>query len=126
MKRRRLPFIVLAPSGCQGGHIQGSTNWRLRGLQIAITANEVPDFKTLCNTTTREFYNEDPGTNYAQARYLCYYLQEHGKLVKYFHQFHEHAAHDPGGYKTLATVLGEEDMEAFKDKWEKYVMNLRF
>lgn len=109
-----------------GGHIHGSTNWRLRGLQIAITADDVPAFATLCNTTTREFYNEDPGTNYAQARYLCYYLQEHGKLVKYYHQFRANSARDPGGYKTLTSVLGEEDMEAFKDKWEEFVLQLRF
>ena len=27
------------------------------------------------------FYNEDKGVNYAEARYLCYYLQEQGVLV---------------------------------------------
>jgi hypothetical protein len=108
------------------GHIAGSTNWRLRGLQTAIHSDRVPSFETLCGTTTREFYHEDPGTNYSQARYLCYYLQEHGLLVKFYHEFHKHAADDPGGYATLQRVLGEEDMDAFKTSWEAYVMKLRF
>jgi hypothetical protein len=108
------------------GHIWGSTNWRLRGLQGALGDGPVPSFKTLCGTTTREFYHEDPGTNYAQARYLCYYLQEHGLLVKYFHEFRRSANDDPTGYETLARVLGEEDMDVFHEKWQQYVMKLRF
>jgi len=108
------------------GHIYGSTNWRLRGLQTAIASHRVPDFKTLCSTTTQQFYNQDPGTNYSQARYLCYYLQEKGLLVKYYHAFRNNARKDPTGYNTLQKVLGEGDMKAFKQRWEHYVSNLRF
>jgi len=108
------------------GHIAGSTNWRLRGLQTAIASRRVPSFKTLCATTTREFYEEDPGTNYSQARYLCYYLQEKGLLVKYYHTFRKNARLDPTGYNTLKQVLGEKDMAAFKTRWEKYVSALRY
>jgi hypothetical protein len=108
------------------GHIWGSTNWRLRGLQTAIASDRVPPFHTLCGTTTRQFYDDDPGTNYAQARYLCYYLQQHGLLRKFYREFRAHADDDPGGYETLCRVLGEHDMDAFKGKWEKYVMKLRF
>jgi hypothetical protein len=108
------------------GRIWGSTNWRLRGLQTAIHSDRVPSFETLCGTTTRQFYDDDPGTNYAQARYLCYYLQERGLLVKYYHEFRKRAADDPGGYKTLQSVLGEDDMAAFQRKWEAYVSRLRF
>ena len=110
----------------QNGHIRGSTNWRLRGLQSAIADGTVPPFKTLCETTTHEFYQEDPGTNYSQARYLCYYLQEQGLLVKYYHEFHRNAKSDPTGYETLKAVLGVRDMAEFKTKWEAYVGGLRF
>ena len=54
-------------SGERGGKIVGYTNWRLAGLQKAIRAKRVPSFKTLCSTTTHQFYSEDKGTNYAQA-----------------------------------------------------------
>ncbi len=74
---------------------------------------------------SKTFYNQDKGTNYAQARYLCYYLQEKGLLIKFYQEFHASQTHDPSGYKTLQRVLGESDMEAFKDQWEKFVLGLR-
>jgi len=65
-------------------------------------------------------------TNYAQSRYLCYYLQEKGLLTKFYHAFYTARAEDPTGYKTLQSVLGKKDMSAFKKEWEAYVLKLRF
>ena len=110
----------------KAGHIRGRTNWRLAGLQKAIQAGKLPTFEALSGTTTNEFYNEDRGSNYAQARYLCYYLQEKGLLVKFYHQFVANHKDDPTGYKTLKAVLGETDMAAFQKRWEGYVLGLRF
>ncbi len=109
----------------EAGHIKGSTNWRLRGLQLAIQDGRVPPFEELCATTTREFY-EGKSTNYAQARYLCYYLQEQGQLVEYYHAFVKNAATDPTGYRTLQDVLGRTDMKEFQLEWEAYISKLRF
>ena len=108
------------------GRIIGRTNWRLAGLQKAIREKRVPAFEDLCTTTTTEFYEMDRGTNYAQARYLCYYLQEHGLLRKFYSTFHANHREDPSGYKTLVAVLGSEDMDQFKKDWEAYVLRLRF
>ena len=106
--------------------ILGSTNWRLKGLKRAILANRVPAFKTLTATTRYEFYNEDPGTNYSQARYLCYYLQEKKLLRKYYHTFKKNYAQDPTGYKTLQAILSTNDMKKFKREWQRFVLNLKF
>ena len=115
---------------CQdhNGHIWGLTNWRLRGLHEALKdeENEIPTFEELCTTTTREFYNQDPGTNYSQARYLCYYLQQKGLLVKFYHEFRAAVKDDPTGYATLQRVLDEKDMEAFQERWTEFVLKLRF
>ena len=113
-------------SADRDGHIAGLTNWRLAGLQKAITEKSVPSFRTLCSTTRNEFYNEDPGTNYSQARYLCYYLQEQKLLRRYYHEFVRTARRDPTGYDALVRVLGERDMKLFQKKWEAYVLTLRF
>jgi len=112
--------------GDRDGHIAGRTNWRLAGLQKAIKRNAVPSFKELCSMGDETFYSEDRGTNYAQARYLCYYLQERGLLVKYYREFVANQKSDPTGYKTLQRVLGEKDMDAFKKRWEMFVAGLRF
>lgn len=116
-------------SSSREGRIVGLTNWRLAGLQTAIKQGVVPTFKTLASTTTDQFYDEDPGTNYAQARYLLYYLQEKGLLERYYHAFHKARAADPTGYDTLKSVLGVEsdaEMQTFQKRWEAWVLKLRF
>ncbi len=112
--------------GDAGGRIHGYTNWRLAGLQKAIRADRVPSFEDLCGTTGGDFYTADPGTNYSQARYLCYYLQEHGLLKKFYHDFQANCREDPTGYPTLKRTLGRDDMAEFEKEWRAYVMNLEF
>jgi hypothetical protein len=112
-------------SGEVDGHIHGYTNWRLPGLQQAIKAGTVPSFKLLTSLDVRGFYNEDKGTNYSQARYLCYYLQQRGLLIKFYKEFYAHQKTDPTGYKSLQKTLGVVDMNAFKKRWEKYVLGLK-
>jgi len=113
-------------SGDSDGHIVGSTNWRLAGLQQAIGRRAVPSFKELTGTTTTQFYDEDPGTHYAQARYLCYYLQQSGLLRRFYKELRAGHAADPTGYLTLQRVLAEPDMDAFKVRWEAWALRLTF
>jgi hypothetical protein len=110
----------------RSGDIVGLTNWRLPGLQRAIRRDAVPSFQALTSTSEREFYDEDPGTNYAQARYLLYYLQERGLLRRYYHEFYARREEDPTGYATLRAVLGETDMDDFQERWQRYVLTLAF
>jgi len=112
-------------SGEVDGHIHGYTNWRLPGLQRAIRTGQVPAFKTLMAYGPSSFYNDDKGINYAQARYLCYYLQQRGLLVRFYREFHAHQKTDPTGYETLRRILGTRDMNAFKLKWETFVLELK-
>ena len=141
------PFMAANLSGCpswfneglgslfeqcedRNGHIWGLTNWRLRGLHELLKDEEyeMPTFEELCRTTTREFYNEDPGSNYAQARYLCYYLQEKGLLVDYFQMLRKEIRNDPSGYETLKKILEleTEETEQFQKDWTEFVLGLRF
>jgi len=113
-------------AGERRGHIVGLTNWRLAGLQKAIRGGTVPSFKTLTATTADAFYNKDKGTNYAQARYLCYYLQEKDLLVTFYHAFVAAHKEDPTGYETLRKTLGAKDMDAFQKRWEAFVLGLKF
>ena len=108
------------------GKLVGLINWRLEGLQLAIRGNRVPSFRALTASGKRRFYSADPGTNYAQARYLCYYLQEQGKLRTFYHAFLRDHMADPTGYETLRAVLGVADMDAFKRRWERYVLSLSY
>lgn len=111
-------------SGTVDGHIYGYTNWRLRGLQNGLKKKVVPTFKAMTSMSDTEFYKEASGTNYAQARYLCYYLQEKKLLIKFYKELTANVKTDPTGYKSLQKVLGERDMAAFQRKWSAFVLRL--
>jgi hypothetical protein len=113
-------------AGEESGHIHGYTNWRLPGLQKAIRAGQVPSFRDFTKTTTEEFYGEDRGTNYGQAHYLCYYLQEQGLLIRFYQDFRDHVAEDPTGLEPLKRALATKDLDAFKKGWEAWVLGLSF
>jgi hypothetical protein len=112
------------------GHIKGLPNWRLPGLQKAIRDDRVPSFPEMMSLGDLAFYGRTTATvynqHYAQARYLCYYLQEQGLLTKYYREFQSNAKQDSTGVQTLKQVLGQPDLDAFKKKWEQYVLRLRF
>jgi len=100
------------------GHLTGLPNWRLPGLKAALKAGAVPPFEKLMATTDEQFYDDDQGTNYAQARYLCYWLQERGLLVKLVRGMQERGEDDPTGYKLLTSLVGP-DMAKFERQWAK-------
>src|SRR5215831_3161609 len=106
-------------------HIHGYPNWRLPGLQNAIKAGAVPTFRKLMSMDSGAFYDDERGTHYAQARYLLYYLQQKGLLVKFYREFHAQQKTDATGYKTLQHILRVRDMKAFQQSWEKYVLTLK-
>ena len=64
------------------------------------------------------------GRNYAQARYLCYYLQERGLLFRFYKELR--AAEDTSGYTTLRAILGNPDMAVFQKEWEQFVLAIPF
>jgi len=113
-------------SGELDGEIHGYTNWRLPRLQESIRKGKLTSLKMLCQTTDTDFYEKDRGTNYAEARYLCYYLQQKGLLKTYYRRFLANRKDDPSGYKTLKTVLERDDMDEFQKQWESYVLKLKY
>jgi len=114
----------------KGGAIWGMTNWRLSGLKTVIKLGKLPSFKKLMSMKAKKFYGEHRGKgysdNYAQSRYLLYYLQEKKLLRKYYQEFTANHGADPTGYNTLQQVLGEKDMKGFQKQWEAYALNLRY
>lgn len=108
------------------GHIHGYPNWRLPGLQAAIKARTVISFKELTSLDSNKFYNDERGDHYAQARYLCYYLQQRGLLTRFYREFHAHKKEDPSGYVTLRRSLGPRvNMNVFQKHWETFVLGLK-
>jgi hypothetical protein len=115
-------------SGERDGHIIGYTNWRLAGLKRALIAGEVPSFRKLTAMDDNTFYGDESGVHYAAARYLLYYLQEHGLLARFYQSFRAAYDRDPTGYRALVGTLGVAgaDMAEFEARWREYVLGLCF
>jgi hypothetical protein len=108
------------------GKIVGLENWRLPALQDAIRRKSVPSTLALTRTGDQPFYDEDPGTNYAQARYLAYWLQEQGLLEDFYREFVAAADEDPTGAATLQRIVDYDDMGRFDVMWRKFVLGLQW
>jgi hypothetical protein len=79
--------------------IIGLPNWRLKELQRAIQEKKLRPLSDLL--TRDDFYGPLRGLNYAQARYLCMYMQEKGLLQKFYLEFRQN--HE--GEKAAVTAL---------------------
>jgi len=104
------------------GHMWGTTNWRLPGLQGMIRDKSIPPLARLMSTTRDGFY-EATYDSYAYARFLCQYLQDHGKLIEFYKKFTADPK-DLTGVKALAAVTGM-DVAAFDAVFRKWAMSLR-
>ena len=105
--------------------LRGDLNWRLPWLKENIRANALGSFKTLSDMNVSAFYEDKSvAINYAQSRYMFYYLQEKGLLVEYYSMARKNIKDDPTGYKSLLKVLKIKDMKAFSKEWEKYILEL--
>ena len=104
------------------GRLVGTTNWRLPHLQRGMKEGDIPSLATMMTTTTDEFYGA-AYDSYAMARFLCQYLQDHGKLRAFYDAFLADEE-DRTGKTALAAVLGK-DLAAFDPLWRRWVLGLR-
>lgn len=103
------------------GHMWGTTNWRLPGLTSMIKKKDLPSLRTLLTTTSDGFYNAEFDA-YAYARFLCQYLQDHGKLRDFYRDFV--ASKDHTGVTSLEKAVGM-SLEKFQPEFNKWALSLR-
>lgn len=103
--------------------IRGLVNWRLPALQKAIRENKLRSIEQLIGDN--DFYRTDlVGLNYAQARYLLFYLQEKHLLRDFYRHFRDHVTDDPDGLKSLRQVISPQPLAEFEQDWRKWVLEL--
>jgi hypothetical protein len=103
------------------GHMWGTTNWRLPGLQAMIKKKSLPALKTMLSSTRDGFYEAEYDA-YAYARFLCQYLQDHGKLRDFYKKFV--ADKDTTGQAALEAVL-EMKLDDFEPVFAKWALGLK-
>lgn len=104
------------------GHMWGTTNWRLPGLTRMIRDKTIPSLRSLLQTTRDGFYDASYDS-YAYARFLCQYLQDHGKLREFYAKFVADTK-DRTGEAALIDVLGH-DLATFEPIFHKWALSLR-
>jgi hypothetical protein len=101
------------------GKMMGLANWRLPGLQKAINNKKCPTLSSFMADTTEKFYADESGMSYGLARYLCFYLQEQGKLEEFYKSYRDNFSKDITGRKILEQVTGQKlpDLEKSLHFW---------
>lgn len=104
------------------GKLWGITNWRLNGLQRGLADNALPTLAAMMSTNPDQFYGAEFDA-YAMARFLCQYLQDHGKLGELYATFTADPS-DPTGVEALQKVTGM-TMAELEPVWRKWARGLR-
>ena len=120
---RRSPEELEQLACARHGHIHGGVNWRLPALKEALRRGNAPSFERIGDAGRSSFNGKEAGLLYATSRYLLYWLQEKGVLVRYFHAFRAATDADPSGMRTLSDLLGQK-LPELRREWERYVSGL--
>ena len=108
------------------GQIAGLLNWRLPVLKDGLRAGHFVPLQQLLSTSREEFYEDPQGMHYAEARYLCYYLQEKHLLRKFYREFKKNHSADPTGIKTLLKVTGKDSLKQLETQWLEFLTPLSY
>lgn len=106
-----------------GGDIRGLVNWRLPALQEAVRAGRLRSLRSLM--TGDDFHGAREGSNYAQARYFCLYLQSLGRLEEYYHVFRQDREADPRGVRSVEQVLDGRSLDEIDGAYRAWVSTLK-
>ncbi|MCX7591266.1 MAG: C39 family peptidase [Kiritimatiellae bacterium] len=108
------------------GPIMGIPNWRLGLLQRAIRGRTLVPLDGLLAMKRVGFRGEEEAVlAQAEARYLCYYLQQKGVLGRFYEELRKNRVADPQGNATLLRVLSEPDLATLQKRWEAFILETR-
>ena len=105
-----------------GPWIEGLVNWRLEGLQSMVEKRRLRPLADLL--ADDNFRGPLEGTNYAQARYFCLYMQERGVLVDFVREFRERRGADPRAEESVAAVFPDLTWEELDRDFQSWVTRL--
>lgn len=105
-----------------GRFLVGLANWRLYYLIDALQRDRLPSLESLVRTD--QIRGEREAVAYAQARYLCLYLQQRGLLAPFYRKFRSRCDVDPTGERTLCALLQVDSLVAADEAFRRWVSTL--
>jgi hypothetical protein len=103
--------------------IEGLENWRLPILHEAIKEKRLRSLKSLVSDD--DFRGGKVGTNYAQARYFCLYLQRKGLLKEFYRQMRRGQQEDRLGIKAVEKIVPAKSWEALDEDFQAWALALK-
>jgi hypothetical protein len=102
--------------------LEGLVNWRLKGLQEFIRAGRLRSLAALVEAP--DFRGPLEGTNYAQARYFCIYLQRKDLLAQLYRRFRDRPAGNGRARDTVAELFGQSSWHEIDQDFQRWVLEL--
>jgi hypothetical protein len=109
-----------AQFSADGLRIRGLPNWRWHYLQPAIKSGSLPPLESMIRAP--RVRAEQQAIDYAQARYLCLFLQERGLLEPFYRKFRLAADEDPTGLATLCGLFGVEGLSRIDAEFRAWAL----
>jgi hypothetical protein len=109
--------------GQQARRFVGQMNWRYPILNDAIHSGTLRSIRELVETPNG-FRGVGEGVNYAQARFLCMYLQQQGKLVALYKSLRKEFHRDSTGAETLRSLFPGSSWAEIDDEFQKWAIAL--
>ena len=103
--------------------IVGCLNWRLPALQDALRKKKLRSLREL--VTAGDFYTNQSGLNYAQARYFVMYMQQRRLLKTFYKTFRRRRKERGAAVKCIEAVFGAK-LEAVERQFIEWVKPLRW
>lgn len=103
--------------------LEGKVNWRLPALRAALAEGRLGSLAALVESPA--FRGPEAERNYAQARYLCLFLERRGLLEPFYARFRAAHPHDPTGLATLRETFAPQAWEAVEAEYRAWLADLR-
>lgn len=100
----------------------GLSNWRLNYLVHALHQRRLGSLEGLLGA--RRIRAEQQAIDYAQARYLCLYLQQRDLLPLFYRKLRANSATDPSGLHTLREVFSVAALDDVDREFRNWIVDV--
>jgi hypothetical protein len=102
-----------------GRRLAGADNWRVHHVLRALHDNRL---RPTADLTDHGLRTEQQAIDYAQARYLCLFLQEQQLLEPYYRKLRSRSESDPTGWQTLVDLLAADKPADIDTEFRRWVV----
>lgn len=105
-----------------GLRLIGLQNWRGVALRSAAQKQKL---RCIGEMASAPFASADASIDYAQARYLCLFLQKRNLLESFYRKCRSHTKDDPDGTRSLTELMAIKDLSSVDTQFHEWLGTLK-